>query len=191
MDDRIDFIARIEKVLRPVGEFGETKDPHLRSAAVLVPLIWENGQWNLLFIHRAETGEFHGGQVAFPGGGRENGDKDIVETALREVEEELHISPKKIHVLGGLPSRPTISRYLVTPVVGIVDWPLPLILEAKEVTRAFTIPATWLDDPNHWSNKEFEIPGQEKRTTIFFDEFDHELLWGLTAHITLELLQKV
>ena len=62
----------------------------LRRAAVLLPLVREADEWHLLFIRRsANERDRHSGQVAFAGGKEESQDRTLVETALREAEEEI------------------------------------------------------------------------------------------------------
>lgn len=182
-------IEVIKKALIPLENLKDIPQEGLRPAAVLLPLIWWQGQWNLLYIHRSEIGEYHRGEVAFPGGGREITDENLVATALREVNEELGIDQKLINVIGFLHSVPTISNYFVTPIVGVVDWPTQIRMNVEEVTRSFIIPIKWLMDPMNWESRELDIPGRGKVEVIVYREFDGEILWGLTARITHEFLE--
>jgi len=62
----------------------------LREAAVLMPLVWHDATWQLLFIRRASNDkDRHSGQVAFPGGRKDPADTSAEETALREAHEEI------------------------------------------------------------------------------------------------------
>ncbi len=70
-------------------------DGRARSAAVLVPLVCQDDDWHLLFTRRTDTVQDHKGQVAFPGGAAEPGDRDRAETALREAWEEIGLPPDK------------------------------------------------------------------------------------------------
>lgn len=190
MSHKDNFILDLKKSLLPVSEIRNIKIEGLRAAAVLIPLVWEDDQWNLLFIHRANIGEFHRGEVAFPGGGEEPEDKDLIATALRETKEELGIFPNDVEILGFLHSVSTISRYYVTPIVGLVKWPQDLNIEVNEVMHAFMIPISWLKDPENWSNIEIDVPDRGKINTVMYKDYGNEHLWGLTAKITLDLLQR-
>ncbi len=159
--------------------------PGVKCAAVLVPFLKEGGEWHLLFTRRTDKVESHKGQVSFPGGACDVGERTAEETALREAEEEIGLPAHKVRLIGRLPSMVTISQFRVTPVVGILDWPLALKISTIEVARVFTIPLVWLADPhNRW---EFHHP--ERGTVIVYHPFDGELLWGATARMTLMLVE--
>jgi 8-oxo-dGTP pyrophosphatase MutT (NUDIX family) len=185
------FIEQIKSVLEPLEKIGDFQADGLRSAAVLLPFVKVEDQWHVLFIHRAEKGEFHRGEVAFPGGGREIGDQTLVETAKRETWEELGISTDKIRAIGFLPPMPTISRYWVTPIIGTVDWPTPVQINVEEVKHFFTIPYQWLADPVNWQEHELDIPERGKVLTIDYRRYKDEHLWGISARITNLLIERL
>lgn len=158
-----------------------------RPAAVLIPMVCDGGYWHVLFIRRSETIPEHKGQVAFPGGAKEPDDNNAEKTALRETYEEIGIEPKDIRILGELDDLITNSGYLLTPVVGVISWPRLLKLESEEVARAFTIPLSWLANPSHHEERMYRRDGQD-RQVIFFDLYNEELLWGVSARIVVEFL---
>ena len=169
----------------------ERKSP--RHAAVLLPLYRHDGQWNLLYIRRAEhKDDRHSGQVAFPGGRTEKSDRDDVATALREAREEIGLASEQVRILGRLRVLHTVSNYLVTPVVATIPWPVPLTPDENEVARVFGIPIDWHRRPEHHQVRVWPGPGHpEARDVIFFDRYDSEQLWGITARITLNLLNRI
>jgi 8-oxo-dGTP pyrophosphatase MutT (NUDIX family) len=158
-----------------------------RPASVLIPLVCVEGSWHVLLIRRSETLPEHRGQVAFPGGARDPEDADAVQTALRETFEEIGVKSDQIRILGRLDELITNSGYILTPVVGIMSWPQLLKLESKEVARAFLIPLSWLADPAHHEERDYQRDDQIRRV-IFFDLYDGELLWGISARIMVEFL---
>ena len=162
-----------------------------RSAAVLVPLFRQEGAWHTLFIHRApHPHDPHSGQVAFPGGQQEPRDLSPVATALRETEEELGLSPRAVRVLGTLPPHRTVSNFWVTPVVGGIPWPLPLRLSKDEVVRAFAVPLAWLRNPAHRQTRtRYLRPDLPAVSSIFFQPYEGEVIWGATARMVLTLLE--
>lgn len=161
---------------------------YLRPAAVLVPLFREGDQWHVLLTRRTERVNSHKGQVAFPGGAAEVGDESAAATALREAFEEIALLPRDVRVLGHLEQRPTISSFLVTPVVATIPWPYSFQLSPDEVDRVFSIPLDWLADPANREDRVLSTPGGVFRNVIFFQSYDGELLWGASARITLDLL---
>ncbi len=168
------------------AEIELTDETRLKCAAVLVPLLWHDEQWHLLFTRRTERVESHKGQVSFPGGGCDEGETTPEETALREAQEEIGLDPRQVRVLGRLVNMITVTSFHVTPVVGVIEWPAVFVVGQHEVERIFTIPLHWLADPaNRW---EFTMPGRS-RSLIAFHPYDGELLWGATARMTVDFMK--
>jgi 8-oxo-dGTP pyrophosphatase MutT (NUDIX family) len=162
-----------------------TEETRLKCAAVLVPLVWHDEEWHLLYTRRTDTVESHKGQVSFPGGACDEGETTPEETALREANEEIGLDPKDVTVLGRLPNLITITYFRVTPVIGVVKWPAVFRVGEHEVARIFTIPLAWLSNrSNRW---QFEMPGRA-RSLIAYHPYDGELLWGATARMTVDFL---
>ncbi len=175
-----------EPAIYPKGFF---KTP-ARPASVLLPLFRDAGEWHLLYIRRSEyEGDQHSGQVAFPGGKVDESDLTAHHAALREAEEEVGLLPNDVDVLGELAEYRTISNFLVKPVVAEIRWPIELFPDTREVSRVFSIPLGWLFDPKNHNVSERQLEGyQHQLQVIHFQQFDGELLWGITAKLTLSLL---
>lgn len=163
-----------------------------KPAAVLIPLFRIRGSWQILFIRRTEIpGDKHSGQVAFPGGACDSIDNNAEEAAIRETHEELGINPNDIIVLGKLNQFLTVTNFIVTPIIGMIPWPYPLQLEPKEVSRVFTIPLAWLNDPSNREIHSRKLPNGKSADVIYFNEYDGESLWGASARFTLTFLNIV
>ena len=183
---------RLQEAIQAVGpssdgfsEIDLNDETRLKCAAVLVPLVWQDDEWHVLFTRRTDKVESHKGQVSFPGGACDDGETTPEETALREAEEEIGIDPRDVRVLGRLVNLITITYFRVTPVVGVVKWPAVLRVGEHEVARVFTIPLGWLANAsNRW---QFERPGMN-RSLIAYHPYDGELLWGATARMTVDFL---
>jgi 8-oxo-dGTP pyrophosphatase MutT (NUDIX family) len=159
---------------------------NLKCAAVLIPLLWHENEWHLLYTRRTDRVESHKGQVSFPGGACDEGETTPEQTALREAEEEIGLDPRDVKVLGRLANLITITYFRVTPVVGVIKWPAVFKVGEHEVARIFTIPLGWLANPsNRW---QFERPGTDL-TLIAYHPYDGELLWGATARMTVDFLK--
>ena len=108
---------------------------------------------------------------------------------MRETCEEIGLQPTDVRLLGCLNPLLTISNYCVTPVVGVMPWPYPLKLAEVEVSRVFTIPLAWLCQPeNHEIRPRLLPPPYPPVPVVYFQRYDGELLWGISAQITLNLL---
>ena len=173
-----------------------------KPAAVLVPLLRapvnEQGRlgWHLLLTRRSDRLAEHRGQVAFPGGRCDPDDPTPEATALREASEEIGIQSNQVNILGRLSNLLTITNYSITPIVAIIAWPIPIRLAAHEVSRVFTIPLHWLADPSHHEIRQRSIPtpyslqiSSESYPIIYYHPYDGEVLWGVSAEITNNLIR--
>ena len=164
----------------------------LKCAAVLIPLVWWNDEWQLVFTRRTETLEHHKGQVSFPGGGCEEDETTPEATALREAKEEIGLAPEHVHLLGRMNDTFTITRYRVTPIVGVIPWPYRLSPEPAEVGRVFTIPLPWLADRANWDEHPVTPAGAARSFPVLkYHSYDGEILWGASARITQDFLKIV
>jgi 8-oxo-dGTP pyrophosphatase MutT (NUDIX family) len=175
----------------PTEELAGLAVAPMQRAAVLLPLYRLDSAWHLLFIRRAaHPRDRHSGEVGFPGGRRQATDPDCVATALREAHEEIGLAPEQVRLLGQFRPLLTVSEFLVTPVVGCIPWPQRLVPDPREVARIFSIPLAWLSDSAHHRIRPYPSPNHPQvRDVVFFDPYDDELLWGVTARITLDFLR--
>src|SRR6056297_719193 len=88
--------------LAPLERYEKTSDRDTREAGVLILLYPRDEQLYTVLIQRPLYQGVHSGQISFPGGKQEPGDRDLVHTALRETHEEVGILREKIEVLGKL-----------------------------------------------------------------------------------------
>ena len=174
----------------PADELVGHAAPAPHPAAVLLPLFQLDGRWRLLLIRRTERPkDLHSGQVGFPGGRVEPADASADATALREAQEEIGLPAERVRVLGRLRQLRTVSNFLVQPVVGFIPWPQPLRAEPGEVAHIFSIPLDWLAAPSRYRVEVWPGPHHPQgRRVVFFDQYDGQLLWGVSARITLDLL---
>src|SRR5512139_198604 len=80
------------------AEIDLAPEARLKCAAVLVPLVYHDDAWHLLYTRRAERMLTHQGQVSFPGGACDEGESTPEQTALREAQEEIGILPDHVRV---------------------------------------------------------------------------------------------
>lgn len=177
-----------------IGSDMEANDPSikefkrhegLRNAAVLVPIIEKQNHYSVLLTKRCDHLPDHPGQVSFPGGSRENADRDDIETALRETEEEVGIARKFIDTIGCLKPYYTVTGFKVAPVVGLVGQGFSLNIDTREVDHTFEVPLDFfLDFKNHERHSK-EFKGQ---TRYFYAmPYDGNYIWGATAAMLVNL----
>ena len=158
-----------------------------RRAAILVPIVRTDDGFELILTRRTESLSTHRGQVAFPGGGQDPTDADLVATALREAHEEVGLIPSLVDVVGLLDDIPTVTEEtIVTPVVGFLKSMPDLVANPAEVARIFTIPSDVLMETDNWR---IERTTHRGRTyPLYFLDHSDETLWGLSAYVTRQLL---
>ena len=110
-------------------------DSNMKVAAVLVPIFLNAGQYHLLFIQRTERVKDHKGQIAFPGGTYKNADGLLLNTALREAEEEIGLAQSDVEVLGELDDTIVPTNYVISPFVGLIPYPYDFKLDKWEVEK--------------------------------------------------------
>jgi 8-oxo-dGTP pyrophosphatase MutT (NUDIX family) len=163
----------------------EPADPRLplladpTRAAVLVPLILRGDGLSLLLTQRTLHLTAHPGQIAFPGGRCEPDDASVIDTALRETEEEVGLARRHVDVIGILPDYPTGTGYLVTPVVGLVTPPFELRADPSEVAEMFEVPLAFLMNGAH--HQRLLAPPESGRSAFYAMPYQHCYIWGATA----------
>lgn len=152
-----------------------------RPAGVLVPLVEREGEINILLTRRADHLHHHAGQISFPGGRKEEEDATIADTALREAAEEIGLDSRLVTILGVLPQYITLTRFAITPVVGLVKPPLDLRADPFEVADIFEVPLAHLVDPAHHERHFREENG--RRRGFYAIPYGDRFIWGATAGI--------
>ena len=158
------------------------------AAAVLVPLVARGDGLHVLLTRRTEHLRDHAGQISFPGGRSEPEDVDAADTAIREAEEEVGLARSHVEILGQLPAYATVTGFVVTPVVALVQPPLALVLDSFEVAEAFEVPLQFLMTPANHCRHVFRADGVERQflsmpwVTVGADGLPRDyFIWGATA----------
>ena len=167
------------------GSYSHQVEP-LR-AAVLALLYPSAGKIHLVFIKRNEYDGAHSGQVSFPGGIWEPGDRSLEVTALRETREELGVSGE-IEILGSLTElHIPVSNFLVTPFVGWMDHTPEFSPEASEVQYIIETPLDALISPSSRDKEIMRRHGQDIEAPFY--KVGSEKIWGATAMMLSEVLE--
>lgn len=155
------------------------------AAAVLIPVIAHADGLTVLFTQRTHHLKSHSGQVSFPGGRAEPGDASAEFTALREAQEEIGLAPERVEILGRLPEYHTRTGFRVTPVIGLVEPPLALAPDPREVASVFEVPLAYLLDPANRERRTREYQGASVGFYVF--EYEGHVIWGATAGMLVNL----
>ena len=161
-----------------------------RRAAVLLPILQSPEGARVVYTLRTDGLRDHAGQVSFPGGGVDPGDASLLETALREAEEEVDLRRDLVEVVGELEDMYVPpSRFLVKPFVGLLPPEAELILAPDEVEAIFSVGLDELMSPDSLRNAVWERDGRHIEVPLFAVG-GHEI-WGATAAMTANLLARL
>jgi 8-oxo-dGTP pyrophosphatase MutT (NUDIX family) len=165
---------------------------HLLESDFFAPLLEPEGA-RLVYTVRRDHLPDHAGQISFPGGSTEPGDGSLLETALREAEEEIDLSPDLVEVVGELEEMyiPP-SGFRVSPFVGLLPPEAELVLHPDEVEAIFTVSLDELMSPQTLQKVLWTREGREYEVSIFAVEgLPRHEIWGATAAMTAALLARL
>lgn len=165
------------------SRFEPIKNPVLSS--VLLLLFKKDGVWNTVLIKRPEYNGHHSGQISLPGGKAEQGDADLIATALRETYEEIGVEPTDVEIVGKLSSvQIPVSGFLVEPYIGVVNYTPVFLPDPKEVSKIITT------DIWYFVKQDIRDVFTYKRGSFCIDapyfKLNGEKLWGATAMMFCE-----
>jgi 8-oxo-dGTP pyrophosphatase MutT (NUDIX family) len=160
-----------------------------KESAVLVPLFISDGAVHVVFTERRHDLRRHPGEISFPGGRRDPDDETLLATALREACEEIGLPPAHVELVGALQPTPTIATgFAIYPFVGIIIGPgARWELSAREVAEVLELRLRDLRDG--YARRRLVRRGLPIRTDTYV--VDDTLIWGATARILGDLLERV
>jgi 8-oxo-dGTP pyrophosphatase MutT (NUDIX family) len=180
----------IQFLMAPVGRKKISQQPPTmlpRKSAVLILLFPEDQKIKVVLIQRPDYEGVHGGQVSFPGGRFEEGDLELVNTALRETEEEIGISTESVSIIGHLSDiYITPSNFMVSPFVGWTGENPQFRPDAREVESVIIADLLDLAENSKRELKTIHHNSGYKIKAPYY-EVEGFTVWGATAMIISEL----
>ncbi len=181
-DDPADTLRRVLSSRQK----SSSDDPSLSPAAVLLLLYPKDGEYCILLNKRSEEVENHKGEISFPGGVRDPEDRDFKETALREAQEEMGISPEDVTVLGELDDVVTRTGFAVRVFVGTIPYPYPFSPSSREIAEVLEVPIRELSEPANLREEARWSDGEVSKTYCY--AYGGHLVFGATARIITQFL---
>ena len=182
--------AAVERARLALARLEPAAPPHeadAKPAGVLIPLQRRCGEWRVILNVRSQNVGLHQGEIAFPGGKREEGDADIWACALREAQEEMGVAPEDVEALGRMHPVLTRTDYLVWPIVGVIPHPYPFVVDENEVAEVVEIPLAHLLAPEAARHEARLMPdGTLLRREAY--AYGRYLVFGATAWILGQFL---
>ncbi len=173
---------------RLLKDFPKVPGPDAREAAVLILLWPENGSVHTVFMQRPDYVGFHGGQISFPGGKKEQDDENLIRTAIRETLEETGLSTDSIEIAGMLtPLFIPVSNMIVTAVIGCMKELPSFNPDTQEVDHLIIADLNRFLEQGIIKTKPMELMGESYNIRYF--DYEGYVIWGATAMMLNELLE--
>jgi 8-oxo-dGTP pyrophosphatase MutT (NUDIX family) len=175
---------------RNQGMLNLNHEEKCKNSSVLILLYPKNKITHIVFIKRANSGGPHSGQIGLPGGKFELVDKDLIDTALRETEEEVGVKHEDVFVLGQLTSLfIPVSNISVLPVVGSINYCPEFVKQISEVDEIIEVPLHEFVKESNKFIKTFTIREFEIIAPCYYAK--EHVIWGATAMIMSEFVELV
>ncbi|MFZ3580717.1 CoA pyrophosphatase [Loktanella sp. DJP18] len=159
----------------------------LRPAGVLIAICPRTE--TVFLTQRSAALKHHPGQVAFPGGKQDAGDPTPAAAALREAEEEIGLPREQVAVIGQIPEHETVTGFLMTPVLGLIQGNFTPRAEAGEVAEVFQVPFAHVTNPASFVVQSRRWQGRQRHYyTIPFGPY---YIWGATGRILRALADRM
>ncbi len=176
----------IDSIKQKLEKLNPIKPTSLKKAGVFIGILYhdefiENPE--VIFTQRSAKVSTHSGEVSFPGGKWEEGDKDLYETSLRESNEEINLNINDVTYLGSLNYLISKHKIEVNPFIGLVTKRQNFI-DNDEIAHTFTVPLDFLIN----NAREHNI--ERKNTNVIVPSwvYNDQTIWGLTALITADFI---
>ena len=163
---------------------------NLPEAGILVPVTRDQLEPKIILTRRAEHMNTHRGQVAFPGGKRDETDHSLSFTALRECHEEIGVPPQEVELIGSLSQVVSLHGICVSPFVGLIDDDYPLVPNPDELDCIFKVPVQFFREAEPVRRDRMTYKGMALSVPSYHFEDQNETfeIWGLSAIVVVELM---
>ena len=161
----------------------------MKKAAVLLALFKKNNEWYFPLIKRPMHERNHPGQIALPGGAKED-DEKLNYTAIREAFEEIGIKTESVDIIGKLTPLPVpVSGYLIYPFIGILKKEPKWILNEDEVDELIITKVSELVNADNYYSETWELHGNKVEVPHF--RINDHVIWGATASVLSEFIDLI
>ena len=164
-----------------------TQENQFKFASVMLIIHFTMGDPHILLIKRTKLVKNHAGEISFPGGNFTPMDVNMLQTAIREIEEELGLKINKEQVIGSLNAERTLtSRYIIYPYVTLLEKIPKIVVTNYEVEKIIDAPLISL-----LKSRESDIKHQQEYSISQLPKFTYynEVVWGATARILDQLVK--
>jgi len=184
--------SELDAYIRQSAAEARLLDPLPRESAVVIALHPMGNDAGLTLIQRPIYNGVHSGQMAFPGGKKDEGDESLLHTALRELHEEVGLqlpTEKKYYWLNEIFIPP--SRMLVQPFATVLEEEPIFIPKEDEVAALVPIPLSHFGANMKTEKMEIFMPHIQETKTVPAIRYEEYFIWGATAMMLFELRDRL
>ena len=181
-------IAAVRRILaqNPRKTLG---DSTLAPAGVLLLLYPKDGEYTILLNKRSDNVDDHKGEISFPGGRKDDADRTLLDTALRETHEEMGVRPEDVDVLGELDEVATTSSFVIGTFVGTIPEGYRFKPNHDEVVEVLEVPARLLAQGAYHRDEIRIVDGKPVGRPSY--AYQGHLVYGATARVLSRFLELV
>ena len=181
---KFELKKRVSRSERPKIEVG-----NLIKSAVMLLIMNKDNKAHVLLTKRSMKVETHKGHMSFPGGAFDNVDRSLLETALRETDEEVGIKPTDIEIIGELGDFLTVSGFHVTAFVGAINYPVKYKVNIDEIAECIEVPLSLFVNREYDRIEKMNYLGTDLE--VYYYYYKRFEIWGLTARILTEFAENM
>jgi len=195
----MDFIFNellIRNKLRESGSLRISHEYFTNSAVVFLLIPYKDKPYDLVLIRRTKSNtDKHSGEMSFPGGKFDPKlDKSYLDTAFRELEEELGIPSNQVEVLGCIDDHLTPKGFIITAFVAFITQDIKMVKQESEVHEIVKIPVTFFANKENFKERTYKL----KEDLIGVGKFNYYspenkkyVIFGATSHIIVKYIDTV
>ena len=184
--------SELDAYIRESAAEARKLTPTPRESAVLILIHPHQGDAGITLIKRPVYAGVHSGQMAFPGGKKDDSDESLIHTALREVHEEVGIqlpTESNYFVLNEIFIPP--SQLLVQPFATVLNHEPVFIPNENEVAALVPIPLAHFGAKMKTERMDIFMPHIQQTKAVPAIRFEEYLIWGATAMMLFELRDRL
>jgi 8-oxo-dGTP pyrophosphatase MutT (NUDIX family) len=187
----MDVDGFIKEIREKISRYEITEDfPKLKKKSAVLIILKNQKELKVIFTKRTNKVAYHKGEISFPGGLWEKGDKNLLDTALRETKEELGIPPEDLDVIGAIsPIYTLVTNFSIYPYVAYLKKNYFFSISKDEIEKVIEVPLTYLLNPTEYREDVWEYEG--KKIPMYYFTYNKDIIWGATARILKKFLKTI
>ena len=200
--DKMDFIFNEKKISNKLKQLDSPErismhhEYFVNSAVIFLIIPYHEIPYDIVLIRRTkQINDKHSGEMSFPGGKFDpNQDKSYLDTALRELREELGIPRDNVIILGCIDDHLTPKGFIITPFVAYINKDQKLIKQEGEVEEIVKIPITFFANKKNFKERTYKL----NEDLIGVGKFKYRspdnnryVIFGATSHIIVNFLDTI